>query len=168
MPAQILVAVSTFMILVSSVVGEETSVPVGKDGDGSVTVESNLVWQPVTLTLKGLFADEQQDKLDPSKPNPFSDVRMEVEFLQGDQRFKVPGYFAADGDAANTSATSGNVWRAHFSPPTAGAWEYRVSFVTGKDVAWDLQAPSSQVTAFEKSGTSVSYTHLTLPTTPYV
>ena len=51
MPTQILVAVSAFMILISSVVGQETSVPVGKDGDGSVTVESNLVWQPVTLTL---------------------------------------------------------------------------------------------------------------------
>ena len=153
MRMQIFGAVLVFMILVSSVVAQEASVPVGKDGDGAVTVESNRIWQPVTLTLKGLFADEQQDKLNPSKLNPFTDVRMEVDFLQGDQRFKVPGYFAADGDAANTSATSGNVWRAHFSPPTAGAWGYRVSFVTGKDVAWDPEASGSQVTALEKSGT---------------
>ena len=95
MRTRILVALSVFLIWVSSVAAQETSVRAGKDGDGSVTVESNRVWQPVTLTLKGLFADEQQDKRDPSQPNPFSDVRMEVDFFQGDQRFKVPGYFAA-------------------------------------------------------------------------
>ena len=33
---------------------------------------------------------------------------------------RVPGYFAADGNAANTSATSGNKWRAHLSPDKAG------------------------------------------------
>ena len=92
MRTRILVAVTAFMILVSSVVAQETGVPVGKDEDGSVTVESNRIWQPVTLTLKGLFADEQQDKRDPSQPNPFSDVRMEVDFFQGDQRFKAVSY----------------------------------------------------------------------------
>jgi len=138
-------AVLALSILVSPAFGQPGGNPVVKDGDGSVTIEANRVWQPVTLTLKGPFADEQQDKVDPSKPNPFNDYRMEVEFSQADQRFKVPGYFAADGDAANTSATSGNIWRAHFSPPTSGTWEYRVFFVTGKDVAWHPKAPHKPV-----------------------
>ncbi len=40
--------------------------------------------------------------------------------------YEVPGYFAADGDAANTSATSGNKWRAHLSPDKTGRWNWRI------------------------------------------
>jgi hypothetical protein len=47
----------------------------------------------------------------------------------------VPGYFAADGNAANSSATAGNKWRAHFAPDKTGRWNYRIAFVTGKGVA---------------------------------
>jgi hypothetical protein len=47
----------------------------------------------------------------------------------------VPGYFDADGNAANTSATSGNKWRAVFTPDRVGQWRYRVSFRRGPNVA---------------------------------
>ena len=43
MRMQIFGAVLVFMILVSSVVAQEASVPVSKDGDGAVTVEANRV-----------------------------------------------------------------------------------------------------------------------------
>jgi len=49
--------------------------------------------------------------------------------------FVVPGFFAADGDAGNTGAQAGNVWRAHFTPPRTGSWTASVAFVTGDDVA---------------------------------
>ena len=49
--------------------------------------------------------------------------------------FVVPGFFAADGDAGNTGAQAGNVWRAHFTPPRIGSWTADVAFVTGDDVA---------------------------------
>jgi hypothetical protein len=49
----------------------------------------------------------------------------------------VPGYFAADGNAAETGATSGNRWRAHFVPDKTGIWKYRVSFRSGKRIALD-------------------------------
>jgi hypothetical protein len=53
----------------------------------------------------------------------------------GSPRYDVPGYFAADGDAANTSAESGTKWRAHLSPDKPGVWTYTVSFLRGKHVA---------------------------------
>lgn len=105
------------------------------DGDGSVTLSDAGRWHPMTLSIAGPYADEQQDLGEAETLNPFLDYRMEVEFSQGDSRFTVPGYFAADGQAAESSATSGNIWRAHFSPPSTGSWNYRVLFCTGDEVA---------------------------------
>ena len=106
-------------------------------GDGSVTVVADKLWHPVTLSQSGPFAYEQHDVLEAGKPNPFMDYRMAVTFSQGEKSFTVPGYFAVDGNAAETSATSGNIWRAHFSPPTSGEWNYEVTFVRGEGVAID-------------------------------
>ncbi len=87
------------------------------------------VWHKVTLTFDGPMVHEQ------SSPNPFSDYRLIVTFTQDDVSYDVPGYFAADGDAANTGADSGNKWRVHFSPDRQGEWIYNVSFRQGADIA---------------------------------
>jgi hypothetical protein len=60
---------------------------------------------------------------------------MTVTFTNGDLSYQVPGYFAADGDAADSSAVAGNVWRAHLSPDHIGTWTYTVSFRYGSNVA---------------------------------
>src|SRR5687768_5169826 len=75
-------------------------------------------WHKVTLTLAGPHADERSNA-----PNPFVDYRMTVTFAHesGSPTYRVPGYFAGDGDAANTSATSGNKWRAHVAPDKPGS-----------------------------------------------
>jgi hypothetical protein len=85
-----------------------------------------------------------------TSPNPFLDYRMTVRFAHesGDPAYDVPGYFAADGNAANTSATSGNKWRAHFSPDKTGRWDWRVSFVSGENVAVSTAA-GQPVTPFD-------------------
>jgi CubicO group peptidase (beta-lactamase class C family) len=88
-------------------------------------------WHRVTLDWDGPEVSETSD------PNPFLNHRLDVTFMHatsGEIRI-VPGFFAADGHAAETSATAGNVWRVHFSPPREGAWRWRVSFRTGTDVA---------------------------------
>jgi hypothetical protein len=66
-------------------------------------------WHKVTLTLDGPSASEA------GTPNPFMDYRMNVTFSNtvSGLTYLVPGYFAADGNASETSATSGNKWRAH-------------------------------------------------------
>lgn len=91
-------------------------------------------WHKVTLTIDGPFARE--DDVD---PNPFTDYRFNVEFTHesGSPKYLVPGYFAADGNAANTSADSGNKWRAHLSPDKPGKWFYKIFFVKGKLCALD-------------------------------
>jgi len=103
------------------------------DGGGDVSISGELKqWHKVTLTLDGPFAYERD-----RAPNPFTDYRMDVTFTHesGAPAYRVPGYFAADGDAANTSADSGVKWRAHLAPDKTGAWTYMVSFRKGKGIA---------------------------------
>jgi hypothetical protein len=88
-------------------------------------------WHRVTLDFTG------PDTSETAIPNPFFDFRLDVTFVHPATRESriVPGFFAADGDAAETSAASGNVWRVHFSPPHTGEWQWSASFRTGTDVA---------------------------------
>jgi len=100
---------------------------------GEVKISGELrQWHKVTLTLSGPFARELDNN-----PNPFTDYRFNVifEHASGAPRYRVPGYFAADGDAANTSATEGNKWRAHLSPDKPGTWRYQIEFKKGKNAA---------------------------------
>ena len=70
-------------------------------------------------------------------------------FTQDDKTYVVPGYYCADGDAANTSATAGNKWRVNFAPPTVGTWSYSASFRTGSGVAVDSSATAGTATSFD-------------------
>lgn len=85
------------------------------------------LWYPVTITFDGPQAGETS--------STFRNYRLDVTFTDGSRSLVVPGYFAADGDAANTGATRGNKWRVKFTPDATGRWQYKVSFRTGKDVA---------------------------------
>ena len=103
------------------------------DGAGAIAISGELrQWHPITLDLDGPFAHE-----DDVAPNPFTDLAFNVTFTpgNGDRSVTVPGYFAADGNAAETSARSGRVWRAHFTPDTTGEWVYTVSFQRGPHAA---------------------------------
>jgi hypothetical protein len=107
--------------------------PRGKDGDGSVAVTGELKqWHKVTLTLDGPFAHERD-----TNPNPFTDCRMTVTFKHesGSPNYSIAGYFAADGNASNTSAEAGTKWRAHVSPDKPGKWTYQIRFVKGLGAA---------------------------------
>ncbi|PQO29021.1 DUF5060 domain-containing protein [Blastopirellula marina] len=109
------------------------------------TISGELkAWHKLTLTIDGPEANETD-----SSPNPFTDYRMTVEFQHesGSPRYLVPGYFAADGNAAETSATSGNKWRAHLSPDKPGKWTYVVRFVQGEQAAVDDRAKVAPVAA---------------------
>ncbi len=89
----------------------------------------------ITVDLHGPFADEL------GTPNPFIDFRYHVIFIHNASDFELstPGYFAADGRAANTSATSGNVWRAHLRPHLIGWWSARIIFEIGHESAIDSE-----------------------------
>lgn len=100
------------------------------------------VWQPVTISFDGPKTSEIAD------PNPFLDFRLDVTFSKGGKVFTVCGYYAADGNAGQTSATEGNQWRVQFVPSEAGRWEYVASFRTGKGVAIADDVKAGDGTAF--------------------
>jgi len=89
-------------------------------------------WHKITLTFTGPSSSET------ANPNPFTEYVLDVTFKKKNKIYKVPGYFAADGNAAQTSAQRGNKWRVHFSPDKIGRWHYAVSFrLRGKGVSFD-------------------------------
>lgn len=58
----------------------------------------------VTLSYTGPQADES------GTPNPFLDYRLNVTFTDGTRTLVVPGFFAADGNALQTGAASGEIY----------------------------------------------------------
>jgi len=113
-------------------------------------------WHKATLTFTGPNTSEA------SNPNPFLDYRLNVTFTQGRTSYVVPGYYCADGNAANTGASSGNKWRVHFAPPSTGTWNWQASFRQGTGIAvsnaggtsthFDGESGSFNVSASNKSG----------------
>ncbi|GHC41799.1 DUF5060 domain-containing protein [Roseibacillus persicicus] len=100
-------------------------------------------WHKVSLTFEGPVSAET------AEPNPFSDYRLNVTFRSGERSLIVPGYFAADGDAANSSASEGNKWRVHFSPPSTGEWSWSASFRTGENIAVSEAAEEGSAISFD-------------------
>jgi hypothetical protein len=118
---------------------------------GDMVISGELKqWHNVILTLEGPFANEGD-----TDPNPFADYKMDVVFTHesGEPSYSVPGYFAADGNAAETSAESGNRWRAHLSPDKTGNWEYEISFkLKDEPVEWDGISGSFEIGPGDKEG----------------
>lgn len=142
--------VSLFMLLAGLPLPATTTAaptPIS-DTQNAVVITGELKrWHPLTFSIDGPTADEE-DIL-----NPFADYKLEITFTQGATTLVVPGYFAADGDAAETSATSGNIWRAHFTPPTTGDWDYSISMVRGTDIAVDELATIDETIIDDMTGT---------------
>lgn len=87
-------------------------------------------WHRVSLTFDGPATSET------AEPNPIFQYRMDVTFTgPSGQDMTVPGFYAADGNAGRTGASSGNKWRVYFSPDEEGYWSWEVSFRQGTDVA---------------------------------
>ena len=110
----------------------------------NVTVSGELRrWHPVVLTLTGPSAQESDS------PSPFLQYRFDVTFQKGSTSIRVPGFFAADGDAAETSATGGNKWRAIFTPVETGTWNYTIHFREGTQVAVADNPQAGTATAYD-------------------
>ena len=73
-------------------------------------------WHKVTLIIEGPETTEW------AKENPFLDYKLDVTFTNVNKTFIVPGFFDADGNAAETSAEKGNIWKVRFRPDETGTW----------------------------------------------
>ena len=99
----------------------------------SVREEAGQVRRPHTLDFRGPEVSES----DPA--NPFTDYRLTLMLAPPDGREPVliRGYYAADGDAADSGASSGRIWRAKFTPDTPGEWRWTARLARGHDIAID-------------------------------
>lgn len=124
---------------------------------GALTGEQRI-WHKITIGFEGPETNETDS------PNPFADYRLDVNFTHAPSQkaYLVPGYYAADGNAANSGADSGSVWLVHFTPDEVGSWEWEATFVEGENVAqngggmsasfFDGAAGTFAVDATDKSG----------------
>jgi CubicO group peptidase (beta-lactamase class C family) len=72
---------------------------------------------------------------EPAEPNPFRDYRLTVTFARGVKSTHVPGFFAADGAAGESSAEAGDQWEVRFLPDAEGEWAFHAELVRGPDAA---------------------------------
>ncbi len=115
---------------------QATTLSNGGQQAASITGELKK-WHAVTISYQG----PQHAETD-NNPNPFLDYRLNVTFAHpaSGKTYVVPGYFAADGNAAESSANSGNVWRVHFTPDETGTWNYSWDCRTGANLAVSTSA----------------------------
>jgi hypothetical protein len=113
----------TVLLLLSAVLAGST---LAQQNKGEITGEGKL-WHKVTVTFDGPEVSETDAF------NPFMNYRLNVTFTHraSGRTYLVPGYFAADGRAGETSAAGGSKWRVHFTPDATGEWQYEVDFRKG-------------------------------------
>lgn len=111
-------------------------------GQVDVTTSGQLMtWHRVAITMDG--PDQFSET---GTQNPFTDIRLVAIFTGPDGRtYTVPGHYAADGQAGESGASSGSVWRVYFSPDTAGLWTWQVSCRQGNWVAIDTSQTAGTV-----------------------
>ena len=115
----------------------------GARPQATVSGETKL-WHTVTLSFKGPETSETAD------PNPFTDYRLDVAFAgPSGKTYRVPGFYAADGDAAESGADAGSVWQVRFTPDAEGEWRYTAQFRTGPGVIYDDDADPGEPTGFD-------------------
>lgn len=115
------------------------------------SIEGNLKkWHKVTLTFQGDILSENDEI------NPFLNYRLNVVFKNKNKTYVVPGFYAADGNAGETSAKSGAIWKVRFMPDEIGEWTYSVSFRKGKNIAVNDAINAGEPTSF--NGASGKFT----------
>lgn len=102
-------------------------------------------WHRVSVTFDGPRTSEM------ASPNPFMDYRLNVTFQheESGQSLVVPGFYAADGNAAESSANAGNKWRVYFCPPKVGKWHFIASFRQGPEIAIGLNETAGRPGEFD-------------------
>ena len=95
-----------------------------------VKIEGELKkWHRVTLNFQGPETSEL------AADNPFLNYRLEVTFENNGKRYIIPGFYAADGNAAETGSEKGNIWKVRFTPDAIGEWTFTTSFKKGNNIA---------------------------------
>lgn len=73
-------------------------------------------WHTIALDVEGAQTSETADE------NPFLNYRLMVEFEYKEATYAIRDFYAADGDAAETSAEAVDIWQVRFTPDKIGEW----------------------------------------------
>jgi hypothetical protein len=132
--------IGALVLLTSSAAAQQSGVRA--EPQKFVSVEgAHKQWHPLTLSFR--TAVDTDEVVHAPGANPFLDFRMEATFVHASgHTLVVAGFYAADGRAADTGASSGGVWQVRFAPDRPGHWEWSVTFRQGPSLAIDPLAPA--------------------------
>ena len=135
------VFVSALVVLLASVASaapQRTALAPDEPGP----LPERKLWHPLTLSFA--TAVNTDETAHAPGQNPFLDYRLRVSFRHASgRRTVVDGFYAADGDAAESGATGGNVWQVRFTPGESGDWQWRAEFRQGPSIALNPLATGS-------------------------
>ncbi|MBN3521036.1 DUF5060 domain-containing protein [Algoriphagus lutimaris] len=123
---------------------ERLELPQGDAEPISENVDSTTIhmqWHPLTLSFKGPESSEL------AQENPFLNYRLSVDFKNEETQYTIRGFYAADGNASETSSEAGSIWRVHFNPDKTGTWSYSAKLIKGDSIALN-DDPTSGETVF--------------------
>ncbi len=106
--------------------GNNTKLGKGADGDSLFVYKQ---WHTVTLSFEGPETSET------AADNPFLNYRLDVVFKHNEKQYTIRGFYAADGNAAETSADKGNIWNVRFTPDRKGEWSYSATMYHKDSIA---------------------------------
>jgi hypothetical protein len=89
-------------------------------------IETN---RTLTLSFRGPNTSENDSV------NPFLNYLLLVEFSNNESATMVRGFYAADGNAANSGSDSGAIWQVRFIPEVSGKWTFSAKLYKGDSVA---------------------------------
>lgn len=100
----------------------------GTSSDARVSGELNK-WNKLTVTY------DSPNNLQENE-GTFKNNRVDVVFTSPTgKKLRIPAFFSADGNAANSGAKEGKKYKAHLRPNETGVWTYQILRYTGTDVA---------------------------------
>ena len=86
-------------------------------------------WNTIEFKINGPETSEN------AALNPFLQYRMEALLIHKSDTLAIPGFYAADGNAAETSAQNGETWKVRFVPEKSGIWKYQIQLWEGENIA---------------------------------
>lgn len=127
---------------------ERLKLPKGDTANKSKSVDKTLVhkqWHTVEIAFEGPATSETDQN------NPFLNYRLAVIFKHAEKEYTIRGFYAADGNAAQTSAKAGNIWKVRFTPEHIGEWTYSAELQYGDSLALKAASINGKVTSISNA-----------------
>jgi len=100
---------------------------------GCINTNLNIAETKTNETITLSFYGPQTSEYD--SVNPFLNYLLLVEFNTNGYERIIRGFYAADGNAANSGSDSGAVWQVRYTPEVTGKWSYSAKLYKGDSVA---------------------------------